>query len=314
PVLQTTGYFDGGQVGVLYYLNQHNRYNKNADHTLLIGPYEHLSMNRGVAREVQGYAIDPVASIDLQAVRYGWFDYIFKGAAKPELLKDKINYQVLGANEWKHAASLGAMHNAYVRLQLDTEKSEDAYRLIAGKPEKNKFVEQTLDFKDRSDVAWVVPELSVNKTLDAHNGIVYMADPVTEATEASGVFSGLLDFVVNKKDFDFTVTLYELSKEGEYLQLAYQVQRASYANARLQRTLLKPGKRQQIHFTSERLASRLLQPGSRLVIVLSINKQTDQQINYGSGKEVSDESFADAKTPLQIRWYGNSYVDIPVWK
>ncbi|MEO8000470.1 MAG: CocE/NonD family hydrolase, partial [Arenimonas sp.] len=314
PVLQVTGYFDGGQVGALYYLNQHYRYNKNADHTLLIGPYEHFSMQSGVAREVQGYAIDPVASIDLQAVRYGWFDYIFKGTAKPEILKDKINYQVMGANEWKHSTSLEAMSNQMLRLQLNPDASNGVCRLTVGKQNQNKFADFMLDFKDRRDVDWVVPELSVNKTLDSHNGIAYVSDPVTEATEVSGLFSGQLDFVVNKKDFDFTIALYELSKDGDYLQLAYQVQRASYADDRLQRKLLKPGKRQKIRFASERLTSRLLKPGSRLVIVLSINKQVDQQINYGSGKEVSDESFDDAKIPLKIRWYGSSYVDIPVWK
>jgi hypothetical protein len=64
----------------------------------------------------------------------------------------------------------------------------------------------------------------------------------------------------------------------------------------------------------ERLTSRKLQAGSRLVVVLSINKQPDLQITYGTGKDVSDESIQDAKVPLRIQWYGDSYVDIPVWR
>ena len=32
----------------------------------------------------------------------------------------------------------------------------------------------------------------------------------------------------------------------------------------------------------------------------------------GTGKEVVDESIADAKTPLQISWFGGSYLDLPV--
>ncbi|MBY0573605.1 MAG: CocE/NonD family hydrolase [Undibacterium sp.] len=314
PVLQTTGYFDGAQVGALYYLNQHSRYNKNADHTLLIGPYEHLSMQTGVAREVQGYAIDAVANIDLQGLRFEWFDYIFKAGKKPELLKNKINYQVMGGNVWKHSASLKAMSNATIKFQLNPTPSKEGYRLTRSKIIKHKFVEQHVDFKDRRDVDWTAPMLSINSTLDAHNGITYVSDPLVEATELSGLFSGQLDFVLNKADFDFTITLYERSKEGNYFQLAYQVQRASYGNDRLKRKLLKPNKRQQINFMSERLTSRQMQPGSRLVIVLSINKQADQQINYGSGKDVSDESITDAQTALKIHWYGSSYVNIPIWK
>jgi len=35
-------------------------------------------------------------------------------------------------------------------------------------------------------------------------------------------------------------------------------------------------------------------------------------MNFGSGKEVNDESVADAGEPLEIRWFGASYIDIPV--
>jgi hypothetical protein len=78
--------------------------------------------------------------------------------------------------------------------------------------------------------------------------------------------------------------------------------------------LLTPGKRQQLVFKSGRVMSRKFQTGSRLVVVLSVIKQPDIQINYGTGKDVSDESIVDARLPLQIKWYVSSYVDIPVWR
>jgi hypothetical protein len=37
-----------------------------------------------------------------------------------------------------------------------------------------------------------------------------------------------------------------------------------------------------------------------------------REINYGTGKEVADESPADAKEPLQISWLAGSYMDLPV--
>ena len=75
---------------------------------------------------------------------------------------------------------------------------------------------------------------------------------------------------------------------------------------------MKAGERQQLSFRSERLTSRRFQAGSRLVMILGINKRPDEQINYGTGQDVSDESIADANIPLKIRWYGSSYIDIPV--
>ena len=33
---------------------------------------------------------------------------------------------------------------------------------------------------------------------------------------------------------------------------------------------------------------------------------------YGSGKDVSDETLADAGDPLEIRWLGGSYLELPI--
>lgn len=38
------------------------------------------------------------------------------------------------------------------------------------------------------------------------------------------------------------------------------------------------------------------------------------QINYGTGKDVSDETIQDSGYPMEIKWYNSSYVGIPVDK
>jgi hypothetical protein len=49
-----------------------------------------------------------------------------------------------------------------------------------------------------------------------------------------------------------------------------------------------------------------------VVVVLGVNRRPDQEINYGGGDDVSVESITDGKVPLKIRWYSDSYIDIPV--
>jgi putative CocE/NonD family hydrolase len=313
PVLATSGYFDGALVGAQYYFNEHTRYNRRADHALVIGPYEHFTMQTGVGRFVQGYEIDPIANIDLQELRFQWFDHVLKGGAKPALLKDRVNYQVMGANVWKHAHSLAAMQNGALRLYLQAGEGKQ-HRLASVRPDRNSVIEQRIDFSDRSDADWAAPLLSVTPTLDDHNGLVFASAPMQQATEVSGLLSGRLDFIANKRDMDVSVALYERMADGRYLQLTTYMGRASYARDRSHRRLLQPGRREQLDFTSERATSRLLQPGSALVAVLSINKQPDLQINYGSGKDVSDETIADAGEPLLVQWRGSSYIDVPVWR
>ena len=45
----------------------------------------------------------------------------------------------------------------------------------------------------------------------------------------------------------------------------------------------------------------------------SFNAWRDQH-TYGTGKDVSDESIADAKVPLHIDWQNDSTVSVPVWQ
>ena len=58
--------------------------------------------------------------------------------------------------------------------------------------------------------------------------------------------------------------------------------------------------------------SRQLQQGSRVVAVLKVIKEPGRQINYGTGKDVSAETVQNAKAPLEIHWYSDSYLDLPV--
>jgi hypothetical protein len=48
------------------------------------------------------------------------------------------------------------------------------------------------------------------------------------------------------------------------------------------------------------------------VIVLRVSKRPDREINYGTGDDVSEESIDDGRTPIKVRWYNDSYIEIPV--
>ena len=152
----------------------------------------------------------------------------------------------------------------------------------------------------------------VDKEIDRASAVVFVSDPFPKPVELSGLFSGRLDLITNKKDLDFTVELYELNPQGEYFELSYFLGRASYIQDRGHRQLLTPGRRQRLDFQSGRLTSRRFAPGSRLVALLRIVKSPGAQINYGTGKDVSDETIADAREPLEIRWLGSSFLEVPV--
>jgi uncharacterized protein len=314
PILTITGYYAGSEAAALYYFTQHHKYNPHADHSLLIGPYDDSVMQRGPQAMLQRYSVDPSALIDVRELRYEWFDHVFKGAKVPSLLQDRVNFEVMGADEWRHTASLDAMAKGSLRFYLDGAGSSDRHRLSVRKIAHPTVLRQTVSLTDRSDFAWTAPADFISRNLAAHNAVMFTSDPMSRTTEFNGVFSGKLDFTVNKQDVDLNVTLYELRPDGDYVYLfnpSYEF-RASYARDRVIRHLLKAGERQELVFKSERMTSRRLQTGSRLVMILGINKRPDREINYGTGGDVSEETIADGKNPVKILWFSDSYIDIPI--
>jgi putative CocE/NonD family hydrolase len=308
PVLATTGYFDGAQAGALHYFREHLRHRPEADHTLLIGPYEHFTMQTGVPTTVQGYAPEPAARIDLQALRLAWFDHVLKGAPKPEVLADRVNWQVMGADAWRHAHTLEAMATRTQRLCLVPGATADA-NTLSTQPQPQAIVTQRVDFSDRRDADWTQPANAVNTQLDPHAGLVFVGDALPQDAELAGAFKGVLDFTVNKRDVDVVLGVYERNAKGEYLDLAWWLQRASYNADRRQRRLLQANAPQRLIVENTRLIGRKLAAGSRIVVTLGVIKQPDRQLNLGSGKEPSDEVIADAGQPLEIHWRGSSCLE-----
>ena len=80
------------------------------------------------------------------------------------------------------------------------------------------------------------------------------------------------------------------------------------------RKLLAPGKLESIPFDKTRMVSRKLSIGSRLLVLLNVNKNAFAQINYGTGRDVSDEDLNDARVPLKVKWRNDSCVQIPIWR
>lgn len=315
PVLTIDGYYNDSQSSSLYYLREHYKYNPKAEHYLIIGPYDHWGAQWGGYPELNGYKVDADALINTYQITYQWFDYIFKNGDKPEKLNDKINYQVMGANEWRSVPSIENMNNGHLKLYLTNEKSEEVYSLKPNKPKKKQFLSQVVDFADRetSNNNNYYPDPLVLDEIDSENGFSFLSEPLEKSILVNGSFLGELKASINKKDFDFGVTLYEVMPNGKYFHLSYIIGRASYANDITKRNLLTPNKIETIPFSNTRLVSKKLEKGSRLLIFLDVNKNPFSELNYGTGKKVSEETLKDAKQPLKIKWYNDSFVEIPIW-
>ena len=115
--------------------------------------------------------------------------------------------------------------------------------------------------------------------------------------------------------FFFTYDLTEFKKTlDELIASQRNVQRTSYAEDRTTRHLLEPNTIEQIELANTFMTSIRLTKGSRIVVMVGVNLNPQWQINYGTGKDVSDEDIRDANTPLEVKWYTTGTIKIPVWR
>ena len=315
PVLSITGYYDDAQISALQYFKQHMKYGRQPEHYLVIGPYDHLGTHWRQKPEVlRGYTIDPVAQIDSQELKLAFMDYVLEGKPKPALLEKTVNYEVMGANVWRHTTSLEAVHGGVrMRTYFSGQKTEGLLSLVNQQPPAGVIATHEVDLADRVKFHNFhgYPNPIIQGPLSYVTETIFLSPPFEAPTVISGSFTGELDVIINKKDFDLGVTVYEAMPGGQLFHLGYAIQRASYAEDPAKRHLLSPGKPGKVKFETT-MVSRQMSAGSRLLVLVDALKNPYMQVNYGTGRDVSDESVKDAGDPLKIEIRGGSFFEIPL--
>jgi uncharacterized protein len=316
PVLTISGYFDDGQISALEYSREHLRYRPNAEHYVVIGPYDHFgSQSARKATELRGYTVDAAAAFSTPDLVFQWFDHVLRDAPRPGMLKGRINYQVMGANTWRHATNFAELGREPTRLYLSDARDGGHRQLAPERPATRGDNRQTVNLADRStENNGYYPGAVEGRDTTFERALTFRSAPFPKAVELSGSFTARLRLVTNKRDLDVNLVLYEVMPDGRLFHLSYFVGRASYAADPTTRHLLTPGIVATIPIERTRMTSRQLRAGSRLLVVLDVNKDGNHQVNHGTGRDVSDESAADGRVPLTVRWLNDSYIEVPIRK
>ena len=97
---------------------------------------------------------------------------------KPRLLQDKVNYEVVGANQWKHAPSVAAMSNGTLRFYLGAARTGSWHPLLPERPARDSSVALVVDLRDRSDVDRSPPGSGLtNSGIDTVNSVTFVSEP-----------------------------------------------------------------------------------------------------------------------------------------
>ena len=199
PILTITGHFDADQPEAMRYYREHMQYASSEardQHYLLMGPWSHGG-TRNPAKELGGFTFGDNSVLDMDQLQIDWFDWVLKSGEKPEILKDRVNFYVMGDQQWRHVNTLEELHNDTRAFYLTSENSDANDVFHSGilsesiPPEQNPdtFVYDPLDTSAVVSTPQGFSNRSyLNQTVAFdENVLVYHSSPLAVKTTLSGV-------------------------------------------------------------------------------------------------------------------------------
>lgn len=306
PVLTATGFFDDDQPGSLHYYSRYSRFapTKQVSNLLLIiGPWDHLGTQHP-EKIINGLAIPANAVLDMNTLHADWYDWALGRGPRPALLRDRVTYYMMGADEWRYAHTLeGASSGNNLTLYL--EDPGGAPKTLAGpgalstsKPGAEPPATIVSDPR-------TLPELAVAKDIADENllsqfrasekeALVFQSAPLPKDTEVAGHMR--LDLIVQSDvpDFDLWAQVQLVKADGSAVTLGEDIRRARFRDGFFKPELLEPNQLATMPFEFNWLAWRI-PAGARIRLVIMPLNSSNYQKNYNTGGRIGYEDPSGAR-------------------
>lgn len=328
PILTITGHYDGDQPGAMHYYRQHMAYGslENIDnHYLIIGPWDHAG-TRTPKKEVGGLTFGDASMVDLNALHKAWYDWTLQNGEKPEFLKKRVAYYVMGAEAWKYVDNIEEIASRRKKFYLDSTggKANDAFHSGVlsgdqpGSSAPDSYTYDPLDERPALLTRDVVDNYLTDERLALNlfeNGLVYHTPPFDENTEISGYIKLVLWIQLNVPDTDIMADLFEVTATGTTILLTTDIVRARYRNSLTEEELVRPDEINHFGFDGFFFFSRRISKGSRLRLLVKSPSSIHIQKNFNGGGVVAQESAADSRIANVTIYHDSehpSYLEVPI--
>jgi uncharacterized protein len=319
PILTITGSYDDDQPGALEHYKRHMLHASPAArerHYLVIGPWDHAGT--AVPRaEFGGIKLGPAALIDIPGLHFEWYAWTMQGGRRPDFLKERVAWYVMGAERWRYAKTLEEVTERHQTFFLDSRAhASDVFSSGslgahpgAGPPDAYTYDPRDTRGPEVDAEARTEPGSLVDQrvTFALHGRqLVYHSAPFDEDTEISGFFRLSAWISIDCPDTDLYVSVHEITADGRSIRLSTDAIRARYREGL--RTPRRIDTTAPLRYDFERFTfiSREIKRGHRLrLIIAPVGRLVDTvfaQKNFNAGGIVSDESAADGR-PVTVRLF-----------
>lgn len=313
PVLTVTGFYDDDQPGALHYYRRYLQ-SASADAAshlyLVIGPWDHGGAQHP-QKEIMGVAIPENAVLDMNKFRADWYDWILGRGARPEFLRDKVAYYMLGADEWRYAHSLESASSGknlalYLSDPEGTPKDVFHSGTLEEKPASAQpaavLVDDPHELPEVAMAPYVPDEGLASQFRDFQKrALVFHSEPLAHAVETAGQMKLQLTVQSDAPDFDLWAQVLMVMPDGSAVRLGEDIRRARFRDGFFKEELLKPEEVAQFGFEFSWLARRI-PAGARLRVTIAPLNSPAYQKNYNTGGRIGYEKIEDARV-AHVRIY-----------
>jgi putative CocE/NonD family hydrolase len=306
PVLTATGFFDDDQPGSLRYYRgyvAHAPSDALDKSVLVIGPWDHGGTHHPL-KMIEGLPIPEAAVVDMNKLRADWYDWVLGRGPRPALLKDRVNYFVLGANEWRSAGSLDAASSGKTLdwyLSAPSGAPLDVFHSGSLLPQAQEagapatIVSDPHELPDLAFVPYLADEGLTSQFRDFQKrAIVFHSDPLPHDVDVAGHMRLSLQVQADVPDFDLWAQVLMVLPDGSAVRLGEDIRRARFRNSPFKEELLQPDQIVELPFDFYWMARRI-PAGARLRLTIAPLNTANYQKNFNTGGRIGYEQIADAR-------------------
>ncbi len=330
PALFVDSWYDYGPAESLQLFNllQKNGTSEAARNNqfIIIAPGTHCGYNNATENTIVGERDLGDARLDFLDIQLRWYDYWMKGIDNGITQMPRVQYYLMGRNEWRSASAWPVPNTQYKKWYLQSQgKANSRYgdgRLSLSSPT------ETIEDRFTYDPATPVPSLGGHtcctglateaggydqSTIEMrHDILVYTSPALETGIEVTGPLEVILQVSSSAVDTDFTAKLVDVYPDGRAFNIQEGALRMRYREGVDKQVFMKPGDiyeiRLDLHVTSNYFA-----PGHRIRLEVSSSNfpRWDRNLNTG-GNNYDETDWQIAENAVHHSNDRPSYIVLPV--
>jgi putative CocE/NonD family hydrolase len=283
-------------------------------HYLVIGPWDHLGTSSSRA-EFGGLKFPPQSLVNFHQLHLEWYTWTILGGRKPEFLRKRVAYYVMGAERWRYADALEEVtshHECYYLCSPGSAGDVFASGSLATAGSSGPPDSYIYDPRTGCGETRVGAEAYIDQTMTMclqGSQFVYHSPPFTADTEVSGFFKLRVWLAIDCSDTDFYISVYEVALTGVVIRLSTDMMRARYREGLRTPKLINTREPLCYDFDGFTFVSREIRRGHRLRLVIAPIGSDGPvfQKNYQGGGVVCDEPASEARAVTVRLFHDETY-------